>query len=144
MKAFARRACALVAQISSPRSAARSQRSFRLIKWLALRGQRQFHNGQPWRAVQPYLLADIGEGEHLEYNFRTVVSLTNTGITECQIVSWSVKPGDKVEQFDPICEVQSDKATVEVRAGTPNFSIIVLIGETDHIAVRWNDQIASV
>lgn len=38
----------------------------------------------------------------------------SAGITECQIISWSVKPGDKVEQFDVICEVSSDKATVEV------------------------------
>lgn len=29
-------------------------------------------------------------------------------------MSWSVKPGDRVEQFDNICEVQSDKASVEV------------------------------
>ncbi|KIM96134.1 hypothetical protein OIDMADRAFT_59208 [Oidiodendron maius Zn] len=36
------------------------------------------------------------------------------GITECQILSWSVKPGDRVRQFDKICEVQSDKASVEI------------------------------
>lgn len=30
-------------------------------------------------------------------------------------MSWSVKPGDRVQQFDNICEVQSDKASVEVR-----------------------------
>lgn len=40
--------------------------------------------------------------------------LMEAGITECQIISWAVKPGDKVEQFEPICEVQSDKASVEV------------------------------
>ncbi|KAJ8116730.1 hypothetical protein OPT61_g1906 [Boeremia exigua] len=48
-------------------------------------------------AVKPYLLADIGEG-----------------ITECQVIQWFVKPGARVEQFDPICEVQSDKASVEI------------------------------
>ena len=37
------------------------------------------------------------------------------GITECQVIQWFIKPGARVEQFDPICEVQSDKASVEVR-----------------------------
>ena len=37
-----------------------------------------------------------------------------SGITECQVIQWFVKPGARVEQFDPICEVQSDKASVEV------------------------------
>ena len=40
-----------------------------------------------------------------------------TGITECQVIQWFVKPGARVEQFDPICEVQSDKASVEVWSG---------------------------
>ncbi|KAL1604594.1 hypothetical protein SLS59_003789 [Nothophoma quercina] len=35
-------------------------------------------------------------------------------ITECQVIQWFVKPGARVEQFDPICEVQSDKASVEI------------------------------
>jgi pyruvate/2-oxoglutarate dehydrogenase complex dihydrolipoamide acyltransferase (E2) component len=38
-----------------------------------------------------------------------------SGITECQVIQWFVKPGARVEQFDPICEVQSDKASVEVQ-----------------------------
>ena len=37
------------------------------------------------------------------------------GITECQIIQWYVQPGARVQQFDKICEVQSDKASVEVR-----------------------------
>jgi 2-oxoisovalerate dehydrogenase E2 component (dihydrolipoyl transacylase) len=49
------------------------------------------------------------------------------GITECQVIQWFVKPGARVEQFDPICEVQSDKASVEVytvretKTATTNF-----------------------
>ncbi|KAF2264508.1 hypothetical protein CC78DRAFT_516695 [Lojkania enalia] len=59
--------------------------------------RRQFHNSPNLKVVKPYLLADIGEG-----------------ITECQVIQWFVKPGARVEQFDPICEVQSDKASVEI------------------------------
>ncbi|GAA5997611.1 dihydrolipoamide acetyltransferase family protein [Rhodotorula paludigena] len=47
--------------------------------------------------VKPFVLADIGEG-----------------ITECEIVKWLVKPGDTVEEFDPVVEVMSDKASVEI------------------------------
>ncbi|BGP20590.1 hypothetical protein JCM10213_003311 [Rhodosporidiobolus nylandii] len=47
--------------------------------------------------LKPFVLADIGEG-----------------ITECEIVKWLVTPGDKVEEFDPLVEVMSDKASVEI------------------------------
>ncbi|KAL6708442.1 hypothetical protein ACN47E_002705 [Coniothyrium glycines] len=59
--------------------------------------RRGFHGTKRLLVVKPYLLADIGEG-----------------ITECQVIQWFVKPGARVEQFDPICEVQSDKASVEI------------------------------
>ncbi|ORY15553.1 branched-chain alpha-keto acid dehydrogenase E2 component [Clohesyomyces aquaticus] len=59
--------------------------------------RRAFHESRNLKVVKPYLLADIGEG-----------------ITECQVIQWFVKPGARVEQFDPICEVQSDKASVEI------------------------------
>ena len=36
------------------------------------------------------------------------------GIVECEIIQWFVEPEARVEEFSPLCEVQSDKASVEI------------------------------
>ncbi|KAI9308292.1 2-oxoacid dehydrogenases acyltransferase-domain-containing protein [Cunninghamella echinulata] len=61
-----------------------------------------FHTSIKQQAVKSFLLADIGEG-----------------ITECELIQWFVEPGQTVAEFDKICEVQSDKASVEI---TSRFS----------------------
>ena len=66
--------------------------------------------------MKPYLLADIGEGRSESSRLPAPILTLLLGITECQVIQWFVKPGARVEQFDPICEVQSDKASVEVRS----------------------------
>ena len=33
---------------------------------------------------------------------------------ECEVIQWFVEPGARVEEFSPLCEVQSDKASVEI------------------------------
>ena len=45
----------------------------------------------------PFLLADIGEGIH-----------------EVELLQWYVQPGDVLQQFDLVAQVQSDKATVDI------------------------------
>lgn len=85
--------------------------------------------------MKPYLLADIGEGEqshNVLLAFRCIAKETK-GITECQIIQWFVKPGDKVEQFEAICEVQSDKATVEVVGATNLVHTLTKLADTDHL-----------
>ncbi|KAK0656103.1 2-oxoacid dehydrogenases acyltransferase-domain-containing protein [Cercophora newfieldiana] len=66
---------------------------------------RSFHAARSLLAVKPVLLADIGEG-----------------IVECEIIQWFVEPGAHVEEFSPLCEVQSDKASVEI---TSRFAGVV-------------------
>lgn len=39
---------------------------------------------------------------------------TGEGIKECELVQWFVSEGDTIEAFDRLCEIQSDKATLEI------------------------------
>ncbi|KAL1334849.1 hypothetical protein HN51_063802 [Arachis hypogaea] len=39
---------------------------------------------------------------------------TGEGIAECELLKWHVQEGDYIEDFQPLCEVQSDKATIEI------------------------------
>jgi 2-oxoisovalerate dehydrogenase E2 component (dihydrolipoyl transacylase) len=79
--------------------------------------RRAFHSSSRLDVVKPFLLADIGEG-----------------ITECQLIQWFVQPGARVEHFDKLCEVQSDKASVEI---TSPFDGVIkkLYYEPDDMAV---------
>lgn len=52
----------------------------------------------------------------------TPLTTPRPGIVECEIVQWFVEPGARVEEFSPLCEVQSDKASVEI---TSRFAGVV-------------------
>lgn len=41
------------------------------------------------------------------------------GIMEVEVLQWFVAPGDRVRQFDKLCEVQSDKVSYSHREPLP-------------------------
>src|SRR4051794_39195554 len=51
------------------------------------------------------------------------------GIHEGEIVKWFVKAGDKVQEDDVLCEIQNDKAVVEIPSPVAGTVEEVLIGE---------------
>lgn len=59
--------------------------------------RRLLHSSRPVDARVAFNLSDIGEG-----------------IREVTVKEWFVKVGDTVQQFDNLCEVQSDKASVTI------------------------------
>lgn len=36
------------------------------------------------------------------------------GVAEAELTAWHVKPGDRIEEDDPLCDVMTDKATVDM------------------------------
>ncbi|KAK5718328.1 hypothetical protein LTR17_015682 [Elasticomyces elasticus] len=79
--------------------------------------RRAFHSSPRYAVIKSFPLADIGEG-----------------ITECQLIQWFVQPGARVQQFDKLCEVQSDKASVEITS--PYEGVVTKLWyEPDEMAV---------
>ncbi|ESL08802.1 dihydrolipoamide branched chain transacylase [Trypanosoma rangeli SC58] len=77
---------------------------------------RFMHGSFPrWGKIFPYKLTDIGEG-----------------IQQVDVVSVCVKKGDRIKEFEKICEVQSDKALVDITSRYAGVisAIHVAAGET--------------
>eukprot|EP00268_Persea_americana_P030733 TRINITY_DN2976_c1_g1_i4.p1 TRINITY_DN2976_c1_g1~~TRINITY_DN2976_c1_g1_i4.p1 ORF type:complete len:223 (+),score=50.61 TRINITY_DN2976_c1_g1_i4:751-1419(+) len=62
------------------------------------------------RCVSSQVSVDPPPGAILE----VPLAQTGEGIAECELLKWFVQEGDQVEEFERICEVQSDKATIEI------------------------------
>lgn len=66
---------------------------------------RYFHATTRLDRTETHTLSDIGEG-----------------VKEVQIIQWFVEEGAPIEEWSPLCEVQSDKASVEI---TSKFSGVI-------------------
>lgn len=90
----------------------------RLFLGINHRLQRSFHSTSQFGKIKPFLLPDIGEGKVPSLSLSLISDaywfFPSLGIKEVQIIQWFVEPEARVEQFDKLCEVQSDKAAAEV------------------------------
>uniref|UniRef100_A0ACD5W9D5 Uncharacterized protein n=1 Tax=Avena sativa TaxID=4498 RepID=A0ACD5W9D5_AVESA len=76
---------------------------------------------------------------------------TGEGIAECELLRWFVTEGDQVDEFQQLCEVQSDKATIEITSrfkGTVHQihfapGDIVKVGETLLKMIVGDNQVVS-
>jgi 2-oxoisovalerate dehydrogenase E2 component (dihydrolipoyl transacylase) len=77
------------------------------------------------RAVREFRLAQTGEG-----------------IKECELVHWFVAEGAPVEPFERVCEVQSDKASIEITS--PFAGVVRRLRHAPGALVQVGDVLAEI
>lgn len=80
-------------------------------------------------SAQPVL--DIPAGNIVD----VPLAQTGEGIAECELLKWYVQEGDYVDDFQPLCEVQSDKATIEITSRYKGKVSNILHGPGDIVKV---------
>jgi 2-oxoisovalerate dehydrogenase E2 component (dihydrolipoyl transacylase) len=89
--------------------------------------RRHVHATNVCQVIKPFLLADIGEG-----------------IAEVELMAWYVKKGDQIKAFDKLCEVQSDKATVEITSRFDGIIAKVYHKEGDIVKVATREVLIMI
>jgi len=77
----------------------------------------------PTSAPRPAAAPAAKGGNYEEFNF--ALPDIGEGVAEGEVTQWKVAPGDEVKEDQPIVEVMTDKATVEI--GSPVDGVVVQI-----------------
>ncbi|TKW12181.1 hypothetical protein SEVIR_5G020400v4 [Setaria viridis] len=73
--------------------------------------------GDRWQRLgvaRRWLASDASAAAEAAELVEVPLAQTGEGIAECELLRWFVNEGDQVDEFQPLCEVQSDKATIEI------------------------------
>ncbi|TVU21166.1 hypothetical protein EJB05_30790, partial [Eragrostis curvula] len=93
-------------------------------------------DGRRWFASEASAApAPAGEAAEL---VEVPLAQTGEGIAECELLRWFVSEGDLVDEFQPLCEVQSDKATIEITSRFKGKVHQVHFGPGDIVKVGEN------
>uniref|UniRef100_A0A1Q3EXH5 Dihydrolipoamide acetyltransferase component of pyruvate dehydrogenase complex n=1 Tax=Culex tarsalis TaxID=7177 RepID=A0A1Q3EXH5_CULTA len=92
---------------------------------------RRLLSSRPWSSTLP---AQFHTSSVLDKHVSFNLSDIGEGIREVTVKEWFVKEGDVVEQFDNLCEVQSDKASVTITSRYDG-KIVKLHKAVDEIAL---------
>jgi 2-oxoisovalerate dehydrogenase E2 component (dihydrolipoyl transacylase) len=88
-------------------------------------------NGRP--GLAPPSRAPLHSSAALPRQFK--LTDIGEGITEVELLKWHVQPGATVQEFDKLCEVQSDKAAVEITSRFAGVIKALGVKEGDMIKV---------
>ena len=86
---------------------------------------RHFHASSRWERTEKHILSDIGEG-----------------VKEVQVIQWFVQEGAPIEEWSPLCEVQSDKASVEITSKYSGVIKKIYFGQDD--VVQTGDTLLEI
>lgn len=64
------------------------------------------------------------------------------GITEGELVSWKVKEGDAINEHDPLCEIETDKAVVEIPS--PKAGIVLKLHHKPGDTVKVGEVLVTI
>ena len=64
-----------------------------------------------------------------------IIPKVGMGITEVIIIEWKVKTGDRVNEGDPVVEIDAEKANVVLEAKTPGVVTEILFQNDDQVEV---------
>jgi pyruvate dehydrogenase E2 component (dihydrolipoamide acetyltransferase) len=94
---------------------------------LQFKGEHGNDEPAPVAPAAPAVAAPAASAQSSSFQFK--MPDIGEGIHEGEIVKWFIKSGDKVKEDDILCEVQNDKAVVEIPSPVEGTVLDVLIGE---------------